>query len=191
MTACAVCGELASMAAAGLAFAAFRWTPWAAAAYTASAHLAVPLQPLVAVPAGSLLLLMGQNCINHAVFPGILGAHPEVALHVEAQPIGTRMMLSAEPNLVLGAIELLLGAIAFVLRPRTFRWPDPGALSLGGAWWILLVVYLTFSWTASGRSRLPARAAAQASRPSERGSVPSESGCGYVRAWISGPMMSW
>ena len=45
-----------------------------------------------------------------------------------------------------------IGAIAFVLRPRAFRWPDPGALTLGGFWWILLVVYLTFSWTASGRT---------------------------------------
>ena len=57
--------------------------------------------------------------------------------------------------ITVGAILLSylgIGAVAFVLRPRTFRWPDPGALSLGGAWWILLVVYLTFSWTASGRT---------------------------------------
>ena len=55
----------------------------------------------------------------------------------------------------MGAILLSylgIGAVAFVLRPRAFRWPDPGALTLGGFWWILLVVYLTFSWTASGRT---------------------------------------
>ena len=27
-----------------------------------------------------------------------------------------------------------------------------GAITLGGAWWVLLVLYLTFSWTASGRT---------------------------------------
>jgi uncharacterized RDD family membrane protein YckC len=45
-----------------------------------------------------------------------------------------------------------IGAVAFVFRPRAFRWPDPGAITLGGAWWVLLVLYLTFSWTASGRT---------------------------------------
>jgi uncharacterized RDD family membrane protein YckC len=45
-----------------------------------------------------------------------------------------------------------IGAIAFVVRPRSFRWPDPGVLRLGGIWWALLVVYLSFSWTASGRT---------------------------------------
>lgn len=57
--------------------------------------------------------------------------------------------------ITVGAILLSylgIGAVAFVLRPRAFRWPDPGALTLGGVWWILLVVYLTFSWTASGRT---------------------------------------
>jgi uncharacterized RDD family membrane protein YckC len=43
-------------------------------------------------------------------------------------------------------------AIAFVVRPRSFRWPDPGVWRLGAIWWTLLVVYLTFCWTASGRT---------------------------------------
>jgi uncharacterized RDD family membrane protein YckC len=47
---------------------------------------------------------------------------------------------------------LAIGAAAFVLRPRSFRWPDPGLLRLGGIWWALLVVYLTVGWTASGRT---------------------------------------
>jgi uncharacterized RDD family membrane protein YckC len=47
---------------------------------------------------------------------------------------------------------LAIGAIAFVARPRSFRWPDPGGLTLGGVWWALLVAYLTFGWTASGRT---------------------------------------
>ena len=60
-------------------------------------------------------------------------------------------------DLVITVVAMLLlylgvAATAFVLRPRAFRWPDPGALSLGGAWWVLLVVYLTFSWTVSGRT---------------------------------------
>jgi uncharacterized RDD family membrane protein YckC len=47
---------------------------------------------------------------------------------------------------------LAIGAIAFVARPRSFRWPDPGVLRLGGIWWALLVAYLTLGWTASGRT---------------------------------------
>jgi uncharacterized RDD family membrane protein YckC len=47
---------------------------------------------------------------------------------------------------------LAIGAIAFVARPRSFRWPDPGMLRLGGIWWALLVAYLTLGWTASGRT---------------------------------------
>jgi uncharacterized RDD family membrane protein YckC len=49
-------------------------------------------------------------------------------------------------------LYLGIAAIAFVVRPRSFRWPDPGLLTLGGIWWALLVVYLTFSWTTSGRT---------------------------------------
>ena len=43
-------------------------------------------------------------------------------------------------------------AIAFVTRPRTFQWPNPGTLALGAVWWATLVIYLTFTWSASGRS---------------------------------------
>lgn len=49
-------------------------------------------------------------------------------------------------------LYLAIGAIAFVARPRSFRWPDLGVLRLGGIWWALLVGYLTFGWTASGRT---------------------------------------
>ena len=57
--------------------------------------------------------------------------------------------------ITIGGVLLLylgVGATAFVLRPRAFRWPDPGGITLGAAWWVLLVVYLTFSWTVSGRT---------------------------------------
>ena len=65
--------------------------------------------------------------------------------------------LAAILDLLITVVAVLLvylgtGAISFVLRPRAFRWPDPGALTLGGAWWVLLVAYLTFSWTVSGRT---------------------------------------
>jgi uncharacterized RDD family membrane protein YckC len=65
--------------------------------------------------------------------------------------------LAAILDLVITVVAVLFGylgtgAISFVLRPRAFRWPDPGALTLGGVWWVLLVVYLTFSWTVSGRT---------------------------------------
>jgi uncharacterized RDD family membrane protein YckC len=45
-----------------------------------------------------------------------------------------------------------ISAIRFVVRPRTFEWPDPGPLLLAAAYFVLLVAYLTFSWSASGRS---------------------------------------
>jgi uncharacterized RDD family membrane protein YckC len=45
-----------------------------------------------------------------------------------------------------------ISAIAFVIRPRAFEWPDPGPLLLAAVYFVLLIVYLTFSWSASGRS---------------------------------------
>ena len=65
--------------------------------------------------------------------------------------------LAAILDLVITVVAVLFGylgtgAISFVLRPRAFRWPDPGAITLGGVWWVLLVIYLTFSWTVSGRT---------------------------------------
>ena len=50
------------------------------------------------------------------------------------------------------ALFLAIGAVSFVVRPRSFRWPDPGLIGLGGIWWALLVAYLTAGWTASGRT---------------------------------------
>lgn len=77
---------------------------------------------------------------------------------IQGNPAGLiSRVLAASIDLAttVGAVLLFylgIGAIAFVVRPRSFRWPDPGAWSLGGIWWALLVVYLTFSWTASGRT---------------------------------------
>ena len=62
------------------------------------------------VPAGPPLLLMRQNCINHAVVPGIIGAHPEVALHVQAQPVGVLAgVLGQDLDLLLLEVEDLPG----------------------------------------------------------------------------------
>jgi uncharacterized RDD family membrane protein YckC len=47
---------------------------------------------------------------------------------------------------------LAIGGISFVVHPRSFRWPDPGASTLALVWWLVLVAYLTFGWTASGRT---------------------------------------
>ena len=77
---------------------------------------------------------------------------------VQGHPAGlVSRVLAASIDLAatVGAVLLFylgIGAIAFVVRPRSFRWPDPGVWSLGGIWWALLVVYLTFSWTTSGRT---------------------------------------
>lgn len=77
---------------------------------------------------------------------------------IQGNPAGVvSRVLAASIDLAatVGAVLLFylgIGAIAFVVRPRSFRWPDPGVWSLGGIWWALLVAYLTFSWTASGRT---------------------------------------
>jgi uncharacterized RDD family membrane protein YckC len=45
-----------------------------------------------------------------------------------------------------------ISAISFVVRPRTFEWPDPGPVLLAAVYLFLLIAYLTFTWSASGRS---------------------------------------
>jgi uncharacterized RDD family membrane protein YckC len=45
-----------------------------------------------------------------------------------------------------------VSAVRFLLRPRTFSWPEPSALNLGTLGWILLVAYLTIGWSNTGRS---------------------------------------
>ena len=77
---------------------------------------------------------------------------------VQGDPAGlVSRVLAASIDLAATLVAVLFfylgfGAIAFVVRPRSFRWPDPGVLSLGGIWWVLLVAYLTFGWTTSGRT---------------------------------------
>lgn len=47
-----------------------------------------------------------------------------------------------------------LGVSAFrlVLRPRIFRWPEPGALNLSVMGAAVFALYLAVSWAATGRS---------------------------------------
>lgn len=77
---------------------------------------------------------------------------------VQGDPAGlVSRVLAASIDLAATLVAVLIfylgiGAIAFVVRPRSFRWPDPGVLSLAGIWWVLLVAYLTFGWTTSGRT---------------------------------------
>ena len=47
---------------------------------------------------------------------------------------------------------LAIGAIAFVARPRSFRWPGLGVFGLGTIWWVVVVIYLTAGWAAAGRT---------------------------------------
>jgi uncharacterized RDD family membrane protein YckC len=60
-------------------------------------------------------------------------------------------------DLVATVVVVLFGyvavsAIAFALRPRTFRWPDLGVFTFGGIWEAVLILYLTIGWTVSGRT---------------------------------------
>jgi len=43
-------------------------------------------------------------------------------------------------------------AARFLVAPRRFTWPDPGAIAHASIGWLLLVLYLTFAWSATGRS---------------------------------------
>lgn len=50
------------------------------------------------------------------------------------------------------AAYLGVAAVRFVLRPRTFHWPQPDVWLGFGLPWILLVLYLSIGWAATGRT---------------------------------------
>ena len=52
----------------------------------------------------------------------------------------------------IGVVYLGVAATDFLLAPRRFAWPSPGALPLGILGWGLLIVYLTVAWSGTGRS---------------------------------------
>jgi uncharacterized RDD family membrane protein YckC len=52
----------------------------------------------------------------------------------------------------IGAVYLGVAATDFLLAPRRFAWPSPGALTIGILGWGLLIVYLTVAWSGTGRS---------------------------------------
>jgi uncharacterized RDD family membrane protein YckC len=52
----------------------------------------------------------------------------------------------------IGVVYLGVAATDFLLAPRRFTWPSPGALPLGILGWGLLIVYLTVAWSGTGRS---------------------------------------
>jgi uncharacterized RDD family membrane protein YckC len=52
----------------------------------------------------------------------------------------------------IGVVYLGVAATRFVLAPRRFAWPSPGALLISIFGWGLLIVYLTVAWNGTGRS---------------------------------------
>jgi uncharacterized RDD family membrane protein YckC len=52
----------------------------------------------------------------------------------------------------IGVVYLGVAATDFLLAPRRFAWPSPGALTIGILGWGLLIVYLTVAWSGTGRS---------------------------------------
>jgi uncharacterized RDD family membrane protein YckC len=52
----------------------------------------------------------------------------------------------------IGLVYLGVAATDFLLAPRRFAWPSPGALAIGILGWGLLIVYLTVAWSGTGRS---------------------------------------
>lgn len=53
---------------------------------------------------------------------------------------------------IVGAIYLLIAAIAFLLRPRTFQWPAGPGWGVPATSVVILVLYLALSWFISGRT---------------------------------------
>jgi uncharacterized RDD family membrane protein YckC len=49
-------------------------------------------------------------------------------------------------------IYIGIAGFRFLIAPRRFEWPAPGALPLGALAWALLIVYLTVAWSGTGRS---------------------------------------
>jgi flagellar motor switch protein FliM len=105
---------------------------------TASTRLSAELRmPLELEVINSTQLTWGNA---HAQIPA-----SSITAIVEAQPIGTRMMLTAEPHLVLGAIELLLGGTE-VSEIRERRLTDID-WALGRHFFDRLLAQLSVIWT--------------------------------------------
>jgi uncharacterized RDD family membrane protein YckC len=52
----------------------------------------------------------------------------------------------------LAGVYLAFAGFKFLLRPRTFAWPEPSALNLVTLGWLLLIAYLTIGWANTGRT---------------------------------------
>ena len=87
-----------------------------------------------------------------------LSVVPLEARPYQGAPAGivTRVVASTVDSLVvaLAVAGVYAGfvAIAFVIDPRGFRWPDPSFLVFAVCYFDLLVVYLTAAWWMSGRT---------------------------------------
>lgn len=83
---------------------------------------------------------------------------PSVARGMQGQRAGivSRFLADAIDLLVIVAavvgIYFAVSGVRFLLRPRSFSWPEASALSLGTLGWILLVAYLTIGWANTGRT---------------------------------------
>jgi uncharacterized RDD family membrane protein YckC len=84
--------------------------------------------------------------------------YPAVATAAQGERAGvvTRTIVMMIDALIVVSVTgigyLWWSAILFVIRPRTFSWPDPPQGSAYVAAYALAVIYLTVSWATSGRS---------------------------------------
>lgn len=83
---------------------------------------------------------------------------PTVARGMQGQRAGvvSRFLADAIDLLVIVVavvgVYLAVSGVRFLLRPRSFTWPEASALNLGTLGWLLLVAYLTIGWANTGRT---------------------------------------
>jgi uncharacterized RDD family membrane protein YckC len=83
---------------------------------------------------------------------------PSVARGMQGQRAGIVSRFLADAIDLLVVVVAVVGVyfavsgVRFLLRPRSFTWPEVSALNLGALGWILLVVYLTIGWANTGKT---------------------------------------
>jgi len=77
----------------------------------------------------------------------LLGHRAGLVSRIVADAIDLLLVLVA-----VGVVYLGVAAARFLVAPRRFAWPAPGALALSVLAWGILIVYLAVAWNGTGRT---------------------------------------